>query len=162
MRIALVAPLAEAVQPSQGPVLIKAIEDRAQRQREQLQAVATTAYRTLYDFANSPDMLAAAKAVNQFAAHPAWEELRRQIEAASKSPMMQQIKAFANSPEMKRMTELMNSPETRRLRDSMAIPNNPEFKRMNEWNSAEIRRLRDLDQTLRTVYPSLFFIPPRG
>jgi hypothetical protein len=146
---------------SHGPVLIRAIEDGARRQREQLQAVATTAYRTLYDFANSPEIAAAAKALNQFATHPMWQDLRRQIEAASKSPMMQQIKAFANSPEMKRMNELMNSQETRRLRDSMAIPNTPEFKRMKEWmNSDEVRRLRDLDQNVRAVYPSLFFIPP--
>jgi hypothetical protein len=102
---------------SDGPALIQVIEDSLQLQRQQLQAVATAAYDKLYAFANSPDMVAAAKTVNEFATHPAWEEIRRQLEAASRSPMMQQIRAFTNSPELKRMTEWANSPEARRWRD---------------------------------------------
>jgi len=142
---------------------IQAAKDRAQRQREQLQAMATAVYDKLYAIANSPDMVAAAKIVNKFATHPAWEELRRQLEAASKNPFMQQIRAIGNSPELKCMTEWVNSPEARQLRGFEAIANNPEFKRMNEWmNSSEVRRLRDLNQNLQTVYPSLFFIPPSG
>jgi hypothetical protein len=120
---------------SHGPVLIRAIEDRAQRQREQLQAVAATAYRTLYDFANSPEMAAAAKIANQFATHPAWDDFRRQAEAASKSPFMKQLKAFSISPEWKRMNDLANSPE--------------------------VRRWAEVSKTMQAVYPSLLIIPPR-
>jgi len=134
---------------SDGPALVQAIEDRAQRQREQIQAGATTAYRKLHDFVNSPEIAAAAKAFNQFFEHPAWEELARRLDAAANSPLMKQI---ADNPQLKRMSDLLNRPEVLRLAD---FSNSPLMKQIAD--NPGLMRMNDLQQA---GYPSLL-TPPR-
>jgi hypothetical protein len=119
-----------------GPVRVQAI--KARHQRAQLQVAAKVACEKFYAFANAPELAAAAKSINAFAASPVWLELGRKFEAVSKSPFMQAIQAFANTPEAKRLaqwTELANNPE--------------------------VRRWADLSRSLQTTLPR-HFIPPRG
>jgi hypothetical protein len=120
-----------------GPVLLQAI--KAPWQREQLQAIAPTIHHRFYAFATAPELAAAVKSINAFAASPVWAELARKLEAASKSPFMQAMQAFAKSPEAKRLAQWTNG----------------------EWaNNPKLRRWPELTRSLQiTPHP---FIPPRG
>jgi hypothetical protein len=121
-----------------GPVLLQA--SKARRQLELMQIAARTACERFYAFANAPEVAAAAKAINQFAASPLWLELGRKLEAVSKSPFMQMLQAFAKSPEAKRFSQWTNG----------------------EWaNNPQVRRWTDLSRSLQTTLPRPL-IPPRG
>jgi TRAP-type C4-dicarboxylate transport system substrate-binding protein len=90
---------------------------KQRRQREQLQVIATTIHDRLYAFANSPELAAAMKSINAFAAGPVWKDLARVHEAISKSPFMQAMQAFAKNPEAKRLAQWTNGEITRRSSD---------------------------------------------